>query len=261
MREALSVAMEAWQKYWGNGFYAYLLLAAVLYFLVFGRKKERAKIVLEYIVVFLAVFFCPVTAYIIQKCVGGLVYWRVLWLLPVVPLLAYAGTCVIKKLGKNRILRYGLLLAAVAVFALGGTGLNRNGFFQKVQNSQKIPDEVVQICDLINDQKEEDEVVYLATDDKISSYVRVYDPSIKMPYGRGGSGRDSKRARKLHKQLVSEVPVIKKVIKYSKKLKCGYLVFPVPSDKKVEYMESKGYYLIGQVGEYGIFKYSEVTEQ
>ncbi len=72
-------------------------------------------------------------------------------------------------------------------------------------------DEVVSICNLINEQKEENEEIYLATDDKIASYVRVYDPSIKMPYGRGGKGASGKKAaRWLHKQLVAEVPVIKK---------------------------------------------------
>ena len=85
MKRALLASLDAWQKYWGNGFYVYLLLAACLYFLVFGRKKERARILSGYIVVFLAVFFCPVTAYIIQKCIGRSVYWRVLWVLPAVP--------------------------------------------------------------------------------------------------------------------------------------------------------------------------------
>ena len=64
-------------------------------------------------------------------------------------------------------------------------------------------------------------------------------------------------ARWLHKQLVAEVPVIKKVVKNAKRLKCNYLVFPVPSKKKQLYMETKGFYLIGQVNEYGIFKYCE----
>lgn len=42
-------------------------------------------------------------------------------------------------------------------------------FYKKVQNVQKIPDEVVSICNLINEQKEENEEIYLATDDKIAS--------------------------------------------------------------------------------------------
>ena len=68
---------------------------------------------------------------------------------------------------------------------------------------------------------------------------------------------EKKAARWLHKQLVAEVPVIKKVVKNAKRLKCNYLVFPVPSKKKQLYMETKGFYLIGQVNEYGIFKYYE----
>ena len=258
MKRALLASLDAWQKYWGNGFYVYLLLAACLYFLVFGRKKERSRILSGYIVVFLAVFFCPVTAYIIQKCIGRSVYWRVLWILPAVPLIAYAGTCLIKKVGASRPRQYILLIFIAAVLAFCGTGLNKDGFYKKVQNVQKIPDEVVSICNLINEQKEENEEIYLATDDKIASYVRVYDPSIKMPYGRGGKGASGKKAaRWLHKQLVAEVPVIKKVVKNAKRLKCNYLVFPVPSKKKQLYMETKGFYLIGQVNEYGIFKYYE----
>ena len=258
MKRALLASLDAWQKYWGNGFYAYLLVVAFVYFLVFGRKKERARTVMAYIAVVLAVFFCPVTAYIIQKCIGRSVYWRVLWILPVVPLIAYAGTCLIKKVGDSRIRQYAVLIVIAAVLAFCGTGLNKGEFYKKVQNVQKIPDEVVQICNLINEQKEDDEEIYLATDDKIASYVRVYDPSIKMPYGRGGKGASGKKAaRWLHKQLVAEVPVIKKVVKNAKKLKCNYLVFPVPSEKKQKYMETKGFYLIGQVNEYGIFKYCE----
>lgn len=164
----------------------------------------------------------------------------------------------IKKVGASRPRQYILLIFIAAVLAFCGTGLNKDGFYKKVQNVQKIPDEVVSICNLINEQKEENEEIYLATDDKIASYVRVYDPSIKMPYGRGGKGASGKKAaRWLHKQLVAEVPVIKKVVKNAKRLKCNYLVFPVPSKKKQLYMETKGFYLIGQVNEYGIFKYYE----
>lgn len=138
MKRALLASLDAWQKYWGNGFYVYLLLAAFLYFLVFGRKKERSRILSGYIVVFLAVFFCPVTAYIIQKCIGWSVYWRVLWVLPAVPLIAYAGTCLVKKAGASRPRQYILLIFIAAVLAFCGTGLNKDGFYKKVQNVQKI---------------------------------------------------------------------------------------------------------------------------
>ncbi len=41
MKDALLVSLDAWQKYWGNGFYEYLLLIAVVYFLIFGREKKK----------------------------------------------------------------------------------------------------------------------------------------------------------------------------------------------------------------------------
>ena len=257
MREAIAVTLDAWQKYWGNGFYEYLLAVAGLYFLIFGRKKQKAKELLLYVAVVLIIFFCPVTAWIIQKCVGGSVYWRVLWILPMTPLIAYGGTCLIKKAGEKKGLSAVFLAGMIAVLALGGVGLNMPGYYEKVHNYQKIPDEFAQICEVINNQKEEDEIVYLASDDKVSSYVRVYDPSIRMPYGRAGRGSINKTAKALHEQLVAEVPVIKKVVKYAKKLECTYLVFPLPNEKKQEYMEKKGYHLISQVNSYGIFKYYE----
>ena len=61
MKDALLVSLDAWQKYWGNGFYEYLLLIAVVYFLIFGRKKERVKLFLIYVIVFLGIFFLDYT--------------------------------------------------------------------------------------------------------------------------------------------------------------------------------------------------------
>ena len=96
--------------------------------------------------------------------------------------------------GASRPRQYILLIFIAAVLAFCGTGLNKDGFYKKVQNVQdRSLTEVVSICNLINEQKGENEEIYLATDDKIASYVRVYDPSIKMPYGRGGKGASGKK--------------------------------------------------------------------
>lgn len=297
MQNVISDMLSAWKGYWGNGFYPWLLLLTMVYLVLFFRKKEVIRQMLFYVGILLFLFFCPVTAWLIQKCVGGDVYWRVLWLLPTVPLLAYGGTALIygsrdsksptadepkeavadeqKKTAdvqwqtvtnereaeasrfSVRILLLVLLLAGIVV---SGKSLMDAGFYERVHNFQKVPDEAAQICDLINKQKEEGEVIYLAADDNIAAYVRVYDPSILMPYGRGGKGRTTQAARKLYTQLTSGMPVIKKVVKYAKSLECNYLVFPLPSQKKQDYMAMKGYFLIGQVNSYGIFKYVEPNE-
>ena len=257
MHDVIEKILTAWKIYWGDGFYAYLLLLAVLYLLVFHRKKEWVRQVIWYVVLMLALFFCPVTAWVIQKCVGSSVYWRVLWILPAFPLIAWAGTLLIEKFGKNNLFRVILLVVAAGVICFCGKNLKKADYYEKVNNYQKVPDEVAQICNLISSQKEEGEEVYLATDDELSSYIRVYDPSIRMPYGRGGKSASNKRAQKLYTQLIAEVPVIKKVVRYAKELNCNYLVFPLPSEKKQDYMARKGFQLIGQVNQYGIFHYVE----
>ncbi len=289
MQNVISDMLSAWKGYWGNGFYPWLLLLAIVYLLLFFRKKEAIRQMLFYVGILLFLFFCPVTAWLIQKCVGGDVYWRVLWLLPTVPLLAYGGTALIygsrdsklptadeaieaadvqwqsvtneRKAEASRLsVRILLLVLLLAGIAVSGKSLMDAGFYERVHNFQKVPDEAAQICDIINKQKEEGEVIYLAADDNIAAYVRVYDPSILMPYGRGGKGRTTQAARKLYTQLTSGMPVIKKVVKYAKSLECNYLVFPLPSQKKQDYMAMKGYFLIGQVNSYGIFKYVEPNE-
>lgn len=70
MNEVMQNILAAWKSYWGEGFYPYLLLVAFLYLLIFFRKKEQIRQILVYVVIMLAVFFCPVTAWIIQKCIG-----------------------------------------------------------------------------------------------------------------------------------------------------------------------------------------------
>lgn len=92
MKEFMEQIVAFWNNYWGEGLVAWLLLAAVIWLLLFRRKKETVKYLLFYLAVSLFIFFCPFTAGIIQGCIGESVYWRVLWLAPSTPVIAYAMT-------------------------------------------------------------------------------------------------------------------------------------------------------------------------
>ena len=72
------------------------------------RNKKSTKYLIPYTVVVLAVFFCPISAKVIQKCIGSTVYWRVLWLLPVIPLIASAMTEFLKE-RKNKGIQFVLV--------------------------------------------------------------------------------------------------------------------------------------------------------
>ena len=41
MKEIVKQTLVFWQNYWGEGYFQYLLLAAVLYLLIFRRKNKK----------------------------------------------------------------------------------------------------------------------------------------------------------------------------------------------------------------------------
>lgn len=252
MRETMEWILCTWSLYWGEGFYQYLLLVAAVYLLFCKRKEERTKCLLSYLAMVLFVFFFPVTASIIRECIGQDVYWRVLWILPLVPLLAYAGTEFVK--GQKRfVVRTALVLMLAAAAAFCGKSLWQAGNYEKVHNYQQVPDEVAQICDLVNSNREGDRA-HLATDDYIASYVRIYDASITMPYGRAGRGARSAKSRRLYNQISAPAPNYKAIARLARSRRCNFIVVKLSKETTQAVFEKKGYMLTGMVNEYGVFK-------
>ena len=90
-----------WEQYWGSSWYPYLWAAAFLYLLIFERKRKNTGYLIAFQCLLCFLYFCPVTAALIQKCIGGLVYWRVIWLFPVVPALALVVTSLLSRIRKK----------------------------------------------------------------------------------------------------------------------------------------------------------------
>lgn len=65
MKELMEQMIAFWNNYWGESLIAWFLLAAVIWLLLFRRKKETTKYMLLYLAVSLFIFFCPFTAKII----------------------------------------------------------------------------------------------------------------------------------------------------------------------------------------------------
>nr|WP_294678336.1 hypothetical protein [uncultured Blautia sp.] len=251
MKDILLWAVQMWQQYWGDGFIQYLLLGSVVILSVKYRKKPMVSELVCYTVLILALFFCPLSAKVIMRCVGDIVYWRFLWLLPLIPVTAGAFTWLIRS-GKKKEIRVILALVLAALVLVSGKGMVRAGNFERVHNFQKVPDEVAQICDIINGDRGEKEI-RIAADEHVASYVRVYDPSIHMAYGRRGSGSLGKNSRKLYKEIISEAPDPAKIAKLGKSVKCDYLVFTVTEGSTLEIMEKYGYEVAGAVEGYYVF--------
>ena len=251
MKEIVTWAVTIWDMYWGNGWVQYLLALSGIGILILGRKKGIALRLFFYTVLLLGLFFCPVSGRVIMRCIGESVYWRVLWLLPTVPVIAGGFTEVVSR-SKNGILQAVLTAVLVGAVIISGTGMIKAGNFERVYNHRQVPDEIAMICNKINADRNKREV-RIAADEYAASYIRVYDPSLKMVYGRRGYGAADKTIKNLYKQITSEIPDGKTVSDLANTAECTYVVMVPPNEKFLQDMENGGYRILDTVDLYYIF--------
>lgn len=251
MKEMIKKSLGFWNNYWGDSIFPYLLVIALLYLLIFKRKKKTTWYVLGYVFLALFLFFCPYTAKVIQRCIGENVYWRVLWLVPSAPVIALSMTEFIR--GRKEILQPVLLVLCAAVIALGGKEFYTEGYYHKVNNYQQVPDAVAGICELVN-QDAGGEKFLLTADEYVSSYVRVYDPSIYLPFGRRGSGGAVGSRRQLYFEINAPALNYTNIAKYAEWVKCNYLVVKIPNEQQKTELESYHYQELGVIGEYSVYR-------
>lgn len=258
MKEIIKQTVVFWENYWGDSLMMWLLLAAALFLLIFRRKKKSTRYLLLYLAVVLIVFFCPVTAKIIQKCIGELVYWRVLWLLPTIPVIAVALTEFLKE-RKNNILQFILTLLCIAAVAVCGKGIYQAGNYKLVHNYQQVPDEVAAVCEMMKADAKDAEY-FMAADNFIAPYVRVYDPSIYMIFNRECRGNGGKMARRLYLEINAPVFNYSNIGSAGKNLKCNYIVVKIPNHQQKKELEAFGYQEVGTAGRYSLYRLGDKAD-
>ena len=261
MRTLIEWTFSVWKTYWDEGFYQYLLLFSIIYLLICKRKNKGTAQSLPFVAAILLVFFCTYTAAAIRACIGETVYWIALWMLPAIPVIALGATEFLRS-RRSGITRILMLFLFVSVIAISGKGMLKAGNYIRLSNHQKIPNEVARICDIVREKAASDSLteIRLAGDETVASYVRVYDPSILMPYGRWGTGALDKASRNLHRELNAEQPDYDKLAKAGKKKECNFLVLPDTGTDPSFAFEKYGYFAIGTAGSYTIYQLTQSQE-
>lgn len=252
MKEIFQQTKIFWDNYWGKSLVMWLLVFSVLYLLIFRRHKKSTKYLIPYTAVVLILFFCPISAKFIQKCIGKTVYWRVLWLLPAIPAIAAAMTEFLKE-RKNKGIQFGLVLLAIAAIAYSGRGIYAAGNYKLVNNYQQVPDEVAAICEMVKKDAGDSEFI-LAADNYIGPYVRVYDPSICMMFNREGRGNAGAGARRLYLEINAPVFNYTNIGAVGKRILCNYLVVKIPNEQQKKELENQGYQEVGTAGNYSLYR-------
>ena len=258
MKEFIKEIIGFWNNYWGDSFVPWLLLAAVVYLLIFRRKKESTKYVLLYLAAALVLFFCPVTAKIIQACIGETVYWRVLWLVPSTPVIAFAMTEFLKE--RKSAAKIAALALCAVLIVISGKGIYQAGNYHLVHNYQKVPDEVAGICEMVK-KDAGDALFLLAADNYIGPYVRVYDPSIQMMFNREGRGGYGAGSRRLYLEINAPVLNYRNIGAVGRRTFCNYLVVKVPNEEQKKELEMYGYQEVGNVNCYSLYRLGESADE
>lgn len=166
---------------YGDAKYFSIFLLVLLILFLELKNKENKNILIYYPALVLAIVLNPLFCKIILKFIGENVYYRFFWLLPVGLLIAYFGTMLISR-ANTKSSRVIIWICFIFIIVFSGKFMYTSYTFEEVNNLYKLPDEYVQIVDIIKsipiDEKK------TMTSPSMIGYIRQLDASIELAYGR-----------------------------------------------------------------------------
>ena len=171
--------MSVIKSYMGTGLITVIFLLCLTYLCFFEKDRVKRCVFVYMPVVVIIVFLCPLTYMFYAKVSEAVTYYRLIWLIPVTPVIAYASVLFMSGLkGKDR----NIAVAVIACFiALSGKLMYTDTYMVRAQNIYHMPQAVVDICEALHVEGRE---VRAALPDELMQFVRQYDPCICLAYGR-----------------------------------------------------------------------------
>lgn len=258
MTTVLDTVNSMYNNYNGTGMQMALFFACIIYLWVQKKEKDRRFLFVGYTLLFFIICFFPVTAKIIMKvCIGESVYWRMFWLLPTAVISAYTAVEIIMQMEKKS-RRYLLLAGMLAVIVLTGTNVYNGAIFDRKQNNYKLPQDVVDICDIIEKDAAANgiEDKKLITVNDLVSSVRQYDANINMPYGNNaikGLKIDGDSAKQIFRIMSSDTKNWEALAYYAALENCNYLAYNA-DDAAAQTLETLQYEKIGANANYYVYR-------
>jgi len=175
----METAVLLFKEYSGHGMIVTLFLLSLCYLWYVEKNKEKRRLLVAFPICILLVFFCPFIIIFLENLSEEDVFWRMLWSIPMLCVIAYAAILFIRKL--EGIKRYLSNFGMIVIIIISGDYLYDNPNYQEAENLENIPSKVVEICDQIIVEGREVMACFPA---EMLMYVTQYTDYIKMPYGR-----------------------------------------------------------------------------
>lgn len=232
------------QEFWGDLGFAALFAIALIAILVLEHDKIRRTAFLWYTCLALVFIYNPLTYYLCRKLLEESTfqqyYQRFYSVIPILAIIAYGLTLILSHFsGYKKLIG---TLAAMAVIALLGNCLYTEDWFTKAENRNKVPQDVVTICDIFAD--ETDTIRIMAPLD-IAVYLRQMESKFSMPYARSLPDEAY--------ELTNERPDVQSVVDYAKENNVDYVVVSAV-DNVIGAYQNYGFELVGRTSYYGVLK-------
>lgn len=241
----------------------YLAFPIALLLLLIFLKGRRLRFILPAVLITVAI--SNPLFYRVWMKLGLYAYWRVLWLIPVIPVCAAVPCAVSEKL-HSMALRLVIVILCMVAFIKGGTFLYaytngaENGssaggtFLVPAANAEKVPQTAAEIAKWLLARDENPRVV---AGPEISAYLRQFSAKIDQLYGRDVDGfiyaAVSADARAVHTALKSPDGSMETVAGVMLNNGYDYLVVDNHDDRRRENLLQNGFILETQIADYGVY--------
>lgn len=247
----MQTIMSIFKDFGGSGYYSILFVLSLIY-LAFSEEDKRVKTLFVYIpTVMLVLFFLP-PFYVLYDRLDEGTYYRILWLMPMTVIIAYA---LCKAIGHHIIM--GALLGSI-VLILSGTYVYKSQHMTPAENLYHLPQETIEICDMIRPAEGEERVWALFPAQQVH-FVRQYTTTIQMPFGRDDLVASWELPHHpLYTLLQQEVIPADELSELSIENYCNYIIL-LKTMKVDGSLQEYGIELIGETDNYYVYRNTPVA--
>lgn len=252
--KATDMALGAYSLYW-NGTWLRWFYYICLGYLLLRKKNKQGKTLTRYIIWQYLVIFNPLVYYIAYLFLQAEnVYVRLYYMLFPEIFMAYILTLLVFdfKEKKNRIIC--VIVCGVVIMVLGKP-YGELAEFSKPQNIYKLPQEIIELCDMINADSPDEApraIVYQGDvrDRGPIVYIRQYSSRIQMLYGRAGYVY---KGNQIFDLIEKNEITMSEIGQLMEENNCRYLVWKYNQNDITE-MENLGGNIVGKTENYVVIR-------
>ena len=230
---------------WGSYGFQALFYFSLVIILILEKRRLRQIGTWGYSLCILLIIYNPLMYLFCQYIFGAhdltAYYCRLFCLVPIVFVIAYAMILVLQRTsGWKKFLCTFLMILIVAASGHSPYG---EEWFIRASNSNKVPDDVIQISALFPE--EEDSISIMVPSD-LTVYMRQIDSRFHMPYGRGENTGISD-------QMLGETQDVKAILNYAVSWETDYIVTFYTEDVLAQY-KNWGCEVVGFTSKYVVLR-------